>query len=538
MKDIESYYKQTKNIEYLKTKFGKELWIQVAGEKDLNGASAGFWAALVDLKDLNKVYESSSWDALIGTQAPEFVVEGRNNIKYERISLIGSTCEHIVNYREFYGIKKDYVEIVEEFRLLNNLYHDRKTNIFYAIKDTGECDEVAKIEQDKNVFIKLKYLVKYATARQMALLLFFDITANLKGMSYTDSLDAFSDKFIGEDLVYSIWGNQQNGCSVLMGKKIIMPKPIEECGYWPYQQEYEYLDFIIGNDEYGEPKMFTSNPDKLANYFGANPDAPHYLTPVFFKKDVLQKYIANPEMYSIEDGYLRCGRLWGLRMDNHHKEYVSVYLGDLGRDLPREEQSHWKNYNILSDEKISNVKFKRDIMGCFADAEISDLKFKAEFSKFQKNWSDKFGWDFFLPLTDDDRYNFEQIRIPVINTQTEFDQLVLCLVKTIIDSINEKEIVKNLNDKNKDDGTPLTGSIAKLERWFEELNLPKHKEQIEFLRDLQALRSSGTGHRKGNNYEKISKKFGLDEKSFIDVFDHILQQANSFLEFLTRNFIE
>lgn len=117
----------------------------------------------------------------------------------------------------------------------------------------------------------------------------------------------------------------------------------------------EYLDYIIGIDEYGEPKSYTSNPDKLSNYFGANPGAPHYLTPVFFKKEVLQRYLSRPDIFSVEAGYLRCQCLWGIEIDNEHKDVVSVYLGDLGRDLPTQEQAHWKQYNIATRTSITTV---------------------------------------------------------------------------------------------------------------------------------------------------------------------------------------
>ena len=79
---------------------------------------------------------------------------------------------NIVHYRDFYGIKPSYVEISEEFRLLNNLYHDTNTNIFYEIENNGDCAEVAKITNDDCVYIKLKSLMRYAAAKQMALLLF------------------------------------------------------------------------------------------------------------------------------------------------------------------------------------------------------------------------------------------------------------------------------------------------------------------------------------------------------------------------------
>ena len=542
MNNIENSYHQKATIEYLKNTYGKELWVQVAGHKELNGADACFWSAVVNLSDLVNVYKDSCWDSRIGTQAPQLVEYGNGNVQYEKNSSFEVYYENIVNLREFYGIKPNYVEISEEFRLLNNLYHDTKSNIFYFVNDNGSLEEVARIENNSDVLIKLKYLIKYVTAKQMALLLFFDIRQEITGTLEENQLKKFSNKYIEKDIVYSIWGDEMIGhnyiYSILMGKKIIMPKPINECGYWPYEKEYEYLDFIVGTDEFGENKYFTSNPDELANYFGANPDAPDYLTPVFFKKEVLQKYLSHPDIYSIEDGYLRCCGLWGLRMDNHHKDYVSVYLGDLGQELPCEEQPHWKNFNIVSDKSISDVKFKRDFLGIPTNAEISDLKFKADFSYFQKQWYNKFGWYLFLPLNSDDEYNFNKIHIPILNTQDEFDHLVLSLVKTIIDSINEKEIKKLLKDgSDKNSGKELKGSISKLERWFEESNLIDYAVHVEFLRNLQNLRSSGTGHRKGSNYNKVSKEFNLDSESFANVFDSILEKTNMFLSYLTNIFL-
>ena len=54
------------------------------------------------------------------------------------------------------------------------------------------------------------------------------------------------------------------------------------------------------------------------------------------------------------------------------------------------------------------------------------------------------GWKVFLDLDEHDLYNFEGIRIPVNNSVVEMDMLVLSLVKVLLDSLNEKDISKNL----------------------------------------------------------------------------------------------
>lgn len=307
---------------------------------------------------------------------------------------------------------------------------------------------------------------------------------------------------------------------------------IEECGYWPYDKEKEYEEYIIGVDEDGAEIKYNSDPDKLSNYFGANPEAPHYLTPVYFSKDVLTKYYSKPELYEVNDGHIRCQGLWLLNIDNLSKDYVSVYLGDLGRDIPNKEQVYWKSFNIVPDGILSETKFKRDFLAQFADPEVADLRFKQLFNMFKNKWSEKFDWELFLELSEKDRYNFEHLRIPVSKSQVEFDGLVLSLVKTLIDSLNEKALNKVIS--NKDD---LKGSISLIERFFEEQKISQYEQHIQFLRNLQSLRSTGSGHRKGKSYEKASEKFGLEDNNFVEVFERILKDAISFIEFLEGNFL-
>jgi len=71
----------------------------------------------------------------------------------------------------------------------------------------------------------------------------------------------------------------------LVGKRIISPPPVEKAGLPPFDGPQEYSHFIIGIDAEGDAVEHTCDPDQLANYFGKNPDAPHFLTPVFFRRD-------------------------------------------------------------------------------------------------------------------------------------------------------------------------------------------------------------------------------------------------------------
>lgn len=535
MNTAEKIYKQRANIDFVKNTMGRELWVQVAGHKTLNGADAGFWAYLIPVNHIDESLKDVCWDSLIGTQGPGFMESGRD-ISYDRLSFTGDRYENIVNFREFYGVKPDYTEFVEEFRLLNNLYHDTKTNSFLQIQENGECIEVAKIENESSAFVKLKYLLNYAAARQMALCLCFDIRTKIPGTIPDNGLAELNEEYSDDSICYDLYGQSDSffktTYSRLLGKKIFRPKPVEKCGYWPYEPERTFADYIIGIDEEGEPKRCTSDPDQLSNYFGANPGAPHYLTPVFFKKEVLQKYLSHPDLYTVRDGQIDCQSLWGMPIDNNHKDCVVAYLGDLGKRLPAAEQSHWQQYNIASSESLSTVAFKRDFCCIPSDPIVEDLKFKQNLTLFSKNWRERYGWDLFLPLSEQDEYNIRLLHTPLTESQEEFDHQVLSLVKTIIDSLNEKELVKQLPPD-----IDTKGGIGKFEKWLSEKLGEGFEPHIKFLRNLQELRSTGTGHRKGKGYEKIKKEFGLDQSNTKDVFNHILSQANDLLDFLTKSFL-
>lgn len=533
MENKREIFLQNKNKEYITKRFGNEQWIQIGGKQNLNGADATFWCGLIEANNINILFNDVDWDVSPTNQSvPGFVLDGEGCCYYSNV--LDNGFESIVFYRDFYGVKPDYVELSQEFILLNNLRYDSKNNSYFAMCDNGESDKVVEYLNDTTILINMRYLRKYATAKQKVIVLYFEIKVELDDCSSINSLLDLNTEYRNDSLYYHLWsgeiGFHNTVFSILMGKKIIKPSPLEKCGYWPFDSERNYEEFIIGTDEAGEDIYYTCNPNKLRNYFGANPSAPMYLTPVFFKREVLQKYISQPELYNVRDGYLACKSLWGIEIDNHYKDCISVYLGDLGRDLPESEQTYWKSYNIVSDKGLSKIAFQRDFLNINTNSNMVDHVFQCVLKDTNDKWELKYGWKLFLPLTQEDYYNTSGIHIPLTNSQPEFDLLVLSLVKTIIDSLNEKELAKvGVLDDDK--------SIAKLEKWLNGNGAMGFEKHISFLRDLQELRSSGTGHRKGKTYSKIAKKFGLDKKNRTDVFEEILERANEFLQYL-ESFID
>jgi len=527
----------------LLAKVGKEAWLtvyQIGGETGNN--HYGIYSAFVPSDALAETLEDSSWDFGTDSCGPgntEASDElGRRTITYRRFQGIEG-AEPIVLSRNFHGARPDYLEILEEFRLYHNLYEDRQQRKLLKISDSGLAEEVVRMT-DKLVEVRLRELRQFAATKRMHIAFQFDLRRFAHGsvielgpmereLEIRDEQSLLRYDFHVGDLPVS----EGKVCSSIHGKKLIPPFPIERSGIGPYDtKEDEEIEFIIGTNDFGKSVSFTSREDKLANFFGANKGAPQYVTPVFFRKEVLSRYFLNSDLYLIEDGYLRCGGLWGVRIDNDHPDCVMVLLGDLGRDLPLDERKYWRTFNIAPDgRKMSDANFKRSLMVEDVEPREPDHRFQSEYDQFLSTSSHGSGWPVLLPLGAGDSHLLTVLHVPVTETQAEFDQQVLGLTKTIIDSLNVAELKRIL------DSAADKPSISLLEEACERFAVQGFQTHVQFLRDLQDLRSSGVSHRKGRNYDKAAKKFGVSEKTLPSVFRDILEQAISFLIWLRTTFI-
>lgn len=495
-----------------------------------------FYSALISPRQARSALRKATWEISSGCGYPGFVQRfsgKRRMTTYDRFG--GIEAEPLIFRRDFHGIKPEQFDLSEEFRLFHNLYHDRPNDRYIHIDAIGRESVAVEIDSGR-VRVLTRLLRQYMAARQLALALYFDhrVYSNLNKFDTESGLSSISTRRGDRYYRFSVGEMHGHAFSRLLGKKIIPPPPISECGAWPYASDPKgyYGDFIIGVDEQGKSITHSCDPDRLANYFGANESAPNYLTPVWFTRDVLTKYYDQPSKYSVEDGYLRCGSLWGLRIDNNLSDHVVVYLGDLGRDLHHDEQRHWANFNVTpGDRRPSETNFARSFAAECADPSEPDLLFKQNFIQTNRAWEKKFGWPLFRIPHKDDAHIFKQLRVPITDEISEFDSQVLLLVKLVVDALNESEMEmasggSMLNEKG----------ISKFERFLRTKMYPHISRDIKLLRDLQGLRSSGSAHLKGKAFARIRSSVGLNSETPPKVFRRLLTAVNEMLGGLTTHF--
>lgn len=510
-------------------KIGKELWQTLYCISDNPPHRSSMWCALLDREAVARALENDSWDLSIGDGSPGFsrsLAESKESITYHRFGGAGGV-RPLVLYRSFHGAFPQYAEIDEEFRLYHNLAEDKPRGLLLSFDSSGREIEVVRI-RSKEVRAQLKYLRQFQAGVGLYLALFIDSVRYSKipiGDIPSDEIKRVEVNDLvrwRRNVVESRSEDKFLTFSRFLGKVILPPPAQEKACIWPFRSDDKQNDvaFIIGVDGEGNEIEWTSNPDDLKNNFGANPGSAHYLTPVYFRREVLAKYFAEPERYKVSDGQLTCLSLWSCQIDNDLKSRVMVFLGDLGRDLPFEERLHWRGFNVVPEGKISETNFQRSFLAQFTDAQAADLTFRRIYANIIQDWERVHGWPLFLPFSSGDSHLLDTIRIPVTNSQSELDEQIGDLTKLLVDSLNEKEIMAHAGVIEKS-----AKGISKLEGFLEKSYFPECKSVIQFLRDLQTLRSTGSAHRKGSGYEKIIAKLGVDPSRKPDAFRRILEEA-------------
>jgi plasmid stabilization system protein ParE len=527
--NLEAILLQSQIVEWFSDKYGNERWTTIYQSGSLAKTGVSLFACLIPVERCAKSLAEPSWDLRIGSGGPGFITEWRSgeSVTYYRRMGEDEGIEPIALVRHFHHGRPDYVEISEDLRLLFNLYEDRSRGLFYEVEEDGNEVEVIRILTGKTE-IRTALLRRYIAARQLALVLQIesDVWAKLDKGAPLPKLPE-EQRVSTNQLCYHFYSDiihHNQVFSRLLGKKVVLPPDRSECGIPPFDAPKEYIDFIVGEDERGRPVEHTCDPDVLSNYFGANPGAPHYLTPVFFKREVLRKYYENSDRYEVQDGRVGSHGMWHLQLDNNHPDHVVVFLGDLGRDIPTSEQRYWRSHNIKPEERgLSETAVRRSFLGEFADAESAEHSFKWAYDAINEPWTAAYGWPLFKELHPDDRHVLSSLRLPLANTADEFDSQMLDLAKLLVDSLNEEAIVTALATPPKKDDK----GIAKLEQLLRQWGYSHTERDMALLRTIQGVRSRGVAHRKGSDYDLAQA--GLDPDDYHQSFQLLFERCTQML---------
>lgn len=463
-------------------------WTTVYSSHAKADGTPSIFCCLAEKEMRDEVLAGVDWLVHADSFSPGFEVCG-NDVRY----INGPRPGYIFLVAEtyFHPLEQSQLHINNEFVLLFNLYRGEDGN-YYDIGESGERQLVVSIGDE--VRFRTSFLMRFIAAKQLLFVQFVDSRIGSEE-HYRDGVAQVAEVgFLGESFNYKLWlqstPRKDYLFSMLYARSVVDPKPRGDCGIWPYERENNfYPEYLIGENPDGSEVRSTCDPDKLADYFGGNPDAPHYLTPVYFKPAVLDKY-RNDSCFTVSERHLDCGTQWGVEIDNVIPSRVMVYLGDLGSRMPPAERRHFLAFEVSPiDQSISEEAKANDFGAMWVEPSGPIARLLSARRKLDEAWCSAFGGSLFRKPHVDDADMEKLIRIPSTNGREEFDTVVINLDKLLVDYIDESALPRS----------DAKGSINKFENRLRDVGIDA---DISPLRDLQSLRSTSTAHAKGKKYDK------------------------------------
>lgn len=492
-----SSFDQEEIIKLLKSPLD-QVWVTVYSHHSTDQKDPSVFACFADIDQKEVILQGDDWIKHPNNFQPGFWMDN-DGVHYTTGKDDG--YDYIVAELYFHPYEQAQLHINQEFVLLFELYRG-EGDCFYAVDKSGEKEKVIDINED-SVRIRAKYLLRYIAAKQCLFVYFID-SRFASSKSYPMNAHLIDDyEEVGANYHYRRWfqstPNKDYLLSMLYSRSFVEPGERKDSKIWPFEEKDTfYPEFIIGETSDGTPVRFTCDPSKLGTYFDKEATAPHYLTPVYFKPSVLDKYRNNP-VFTVNDRRLECGTQWGIEIDNVNPDRVMVFLGDLGSDLPQCERQHFLSFQISPvDQCISEEVILNDFMNMFTDPSGPISKLLDARESLNRSWKDRFGTYLYRNFHKNDKYVLQQIHVPSENSEAEFDSVIMALAKAFVDYIDEGNF-KGFNEK---------GSLNKLDSFLHSKDLDIN---LQSLRDIQSIRSNSAAHGKGSNYDKLQSKIVSDD---------------------------
>lgn len=358
-------------------------------------------------------------------------------------SKILDSGEKLLFLREFDCIDrgKFYIEMNQRLCHVLGLHHMPERSAWCRLDDDGDIEEVIKIYNlpelmdGRLVSMSKRQLAIYAGLTDQHFARMVDIT-RFRSIAMGSWDHDMTRGYVKCDTIRGQKGIQQGKGSYFRGIQIAdigeSKESIMKSMFSFYDDENKKYESFIAhdwrNDRIGE---FSCDPKVLANYF-VPMEGPFQTTPAFFKPEVLTKYKADPEKYTIDNDSISCRGTWYLQSWGvNDAGQVYTYLCYLG-NLPNNEQLHWKQFNEKPKAGLPDGTIKTDFLG-FWDESYEPLR--SLVSQCRKLSSDRRSW-----WKVRDETLFTRTHYPHSDGRAEWANELMNLDQLLIESLEERKI--------------------------------------------------------------------------------------------------
>jgi hypothetical protein len=437
------------------------------------------------------------------------------------------------------GPGRNYYELHQEYAHLVGIHWRPEKRAYCRFNEHGDLEPVVSvtIREDKGSSIALasfkwETLEEYLVASNASLVRMFDFTLFPRS-EFSGWSDEPAHEIVESDQFFYHQKVMPGYAAYTRGVQIIRPRRPEKSVFtgitdgWFGRKNKQYAEFIAYDWRNSRIAKISTDPSATANYFNAEGNSlPFELSPAFFRPEVLLKYKADRDKYTVRERDVSCRAAWHLKgIDVNEAGQVHAYICYL-RHLPYSEQLHWLSFNEPPKASIS----KRAVINDFKGEFVTFMEPLRKTLSIIRRWhDDKVVW-----WTLRDEKLLERVNTPLTASRDEWAEAFMDLAKLVIEGFATKPIRSKLDTAQvayaKEDKT-----IALLEKLLNNGDSKSDElQKLIGLRTVQLLRSKAKGHVGGSEAEQLAQNALMEHETFANHFRHVCTQVADELETIEK----
>ena len=449
--------------------------------------------------------------------------------------------QNLVFGRRMEGMDDPYnYELLQEFVHATGIHWREEQRAYCRLDGNGEIEPVVSITTPNArdgitlITCKREPLEQYLAATEGVLVRFFDLMM-VKRDKFTSWAAGVRERKVETQFLFYDQCIHPDGHAFTRGAQVL---PVTTSNKNLFNSITEprsrrsgrqYTSFIAIDWRNYKTEEVTTDPKGTTNYFEAkNNSLPFEVSPAFFRAEVLAKYKADRDKYTINEAarFITCRGAWELKSyDVNEAGQVHAYICYL-RNLPYQEQLHWKSHNEEPKGTISNRAYENDFEGTWS-SRITALErilyTLRKWFKMRPDW-----WQI------QDESLLLQVNTPISNSKDEWAQAFLALSKAVIEGFQTKPIrallcKENISFSKEDRTLVLLGKLVASKVPAD--GLPNG---LKGLRTAQQIRSKVQSHSQGTEAYNMARNALVERGTYRGHFEHICNQIANELEVIEK----
>lgn len=452
-----------------------------------------------------------------------------------------SAAEKLVFARSFSGRSngKHYHEILQKFIQLADLHYLDERRAYCRFDRHGDLEDVIRVVEIYSAGSESTGTIITCNRHTLDTYLALTSATVLRTFDFTRaSVSRFSgwgrvatEEHVRGNVIYR-QAHMPGYAGYIRGYQLVrsmISKDETFSTFSPSGAEQEYASFLTLDWRHSRIHEISCRPGETANYFNSSdlPDCAFELSPAFFRPEVLAKYKADSEKYSLDERTITCRDAWHLQSyDINEAGQVHTYLVYL-RNLPIEEQMYWKSFNERPKGTISRRAYLSDFQGSWEipyDALFHIKQWARDAESRSLTW-----WC----LRSD--HLIERVRYPVTSSPDEWANEILHLDQLIVEGFDKASLQKTAQALGRT-FNPSLGSLKILRECLLGLALPGEEVAavVSQFESLHYLRTKTKGHASSaRSLSEIKRQVLANHGSFTNHFKSLCVGCAKSLDVIT-----